>query len=71
MAKVSRRELIKATGAIGATILPAALATDTASAQLHDHASQHAIKINRPPMSLAEDAHGHVHVNPGTRATLP
>jgi gluconate 2-dehydrogenase gamma chain len=39
MAKLSRRELIKATGAIGATILPTALVTDTASAQQHDHAS--------------------------------
>jgi hypothetical protein len=39
MSKLTRRELIKATGAIGATILPSALATDTASAQPHDHAS--------------------------------
>jgi gluconate 2-dehydrogenase gamma chain len=39
MTDVSRRALIKATGAIGATMLPTALAIDAASAQEHDHAS--------------------------------
>src|SRR5258705_2489436 len=39
MADVSRRTLIKATGAIGATMLPTALAIDAGSAQEHDHAS--------------------------------
>src|ERR1700722_8137660 len=39
MTDVSRRVLIKATGAIGATMLPTALAIDPGSAQEHDHAS--------------------------------
>src|SRR4051794_1784809 len=39
MAEVSRRALIKATGAIGATMLPTALAIDAGVAQEHDHAS--------------------------------
>src|ERR1700722_18535162 len=39
MTDVSRRALIKATGAIGATMLPTALAIDGGSAQEHDHAS--------------------------------
>ena len=42
MTDVSRRALIKATGAIGAigaTMLPTALAIDAGSAQEHDHAS--------------------------------
>jgi gluconate 2-dehydrogenase gamma chain len=39
MADVSRRALIKASGAIGATMLPTALAIDAGSAQEHDHAS--------------------------------
>ena len=38
MTDVSRRTLIKATGAIGATMLPTALAIDAALAQEHDHA---------------------------------
>src|ERR1700719_4022641 len=39
MTDVSRRVLIKATGAIGATMLPTALAIDAGSAQEHDHVS--------------------------------
>jgi hypothetical protein len=39
MTDVSRRALIKATGAIGATTLPTALAIDPGSAQEHGHAS--------------------------------
>jgi gluconate 2-dehydrogenase gamma chain len=42
-----------------------------AYASYHDLVDRHGIKIDRPPMSLAEDAHGHVHVSPGIRATLP
>jgi gluconate 2-dehydrogenase gamma chain len=42
-----------------------------AYASYYDLVDQHGIKIDRPPMSLAEDAHGHVHVDPGIRATLP
>jgi gluconate 2-dehydrogenase gamma chain len=42
-----------------------------AYASYYELVEQHGIKIDRPPMSLAEDAHGHVHVDPGTHATLP
>jgi len=41
MTDISRRAIIKATGAVGATILPIATATDHAAAQAQD---QH----NRP-----------------------
>jgi gluconate 2-dehydrogenase gamma chain len=42
-----------------------------AYASYYNLVDQHGIRIDHPPMSLAEDAHGHVHVNPGIRATLP
>jgi gluconate 2-dehydrogenase gamma chain len=42
-----------------------------AYASYYDLVDQHGIKIDRPPMSLAEDAHGHVHVNPGIPARSP
>jgi gluconate 2-dehydrogenase gamma chain len=42
-----------------------------AYASYYDLVDRHGIKIDRPPMSLAEDAHGHVHVDPGIHATLP
>jgi gluconate 2-dehydrogenase gamma chain len=42
-----------------------------AYASYYDVVDQHGIKIDRPPMSLAEDAHGHVRVDPGIPAHLP
>jgi gluconate 2-dehydrogenase gamma chain len=42
-----------------------------AYASYYDLVDQHGIKIDRPPMSLAEDAHGHTHMNPGIPAYLP
>jgi gluconate 2-dehydrogenase gamma chain len=42
-----------------------------AYASYYDLVDQHGIKINRPPMSLAEDAHGHMHADPGIPAYLP
>jgi gluconate 2-dehydrogenase gamma chain len=42
-----------------------------AYASYYDLVHQHGIKIDRPPMSLAEDAHGHVHTDPGIHARLP
>jgi len=42
-----------------------------AYASYYDVVDQHGIKIDRPPMSLAEGAHGHVHVDPGIPAHLP
>jgi gluconate 2-dehydrogenase gamma chain len=42
-----------------------------AYASYYDLVDQHGIRIGHPPMSLAEDSHGHVHVNPRIRATLP
>jgi gluconate 2-dehydrogenase gamma chain len=32
---------------------------------------QHGIKMDRAPMSLGEDAHHHVHLNPGIPARSP
>jgi gluconate 2-dehydrogenase gamma chain len=32
---------------------------------------QHGIKIDRPPMSLAQDSHGHMHIDPEIPAHLP
>jgi hypothetical protein len=29
------------------------------------------MKLERAPMSLAEDVHGHIHMNPGIPATSP
>ncbi len=42
-----------------------------AYASYYDLVDQHGIKIDRLPMSLAEDAHGHVHLDPGIQAKLP
>jgi gluconate 2-dehydrogenase gamma chain len=42
-----------------------------AYASYYDLVDKHGIKIDRPPMSLAEDAHGHLHANPGIPAYLP
>jgi gluconate 2-dehydrogenase gamma chain len=42
-----------------------------AYASYYDLVDQHGIKLDRAPMSLAEDAHGHVHVNPGIPAHSP
>ena len=42
-----------------------------AYASYYDLVDQHGIKIDRLPMSLAEDAHGHVHTNPGIPASSP
>src|SRR5882672_2921055 len=47
MADLSRRTLVKVTGAIGATMLPTALAIGAGSAQGHDHASP--APSNPPP----------------------
>jgi gluconate 2-dehydrogenase gamma chain len=32
---------------------------------------KHGIKLDRPPMSLAEDSHGHMHMDPEIPAHLP
>jgi gluconate 2-dehydrogenase gamma chain len=42
-----------------------------AFASYYDLVDQHGIKINRPPMSLAEGPHGHVHVDPNIPASNP
>jgi gluconate 2-dehydrogenase gamma chain len=42
-----------------------------AYASYYDLVDQHGIKIDRPPTSLGEDAHGHVHMNPGIPARSP
>jgi gluconate 2-dehydrogenase gamma chain len=42
-----------------------------AYASYYDLVDQHGIKIDRPPMSLAEDVHGHIHMNPGIPARSP
>ena len=42
-----------------------------AYASYYDLVDQHGIKIDRWPMSLAEDVHGHVHMNPGIPARSP
>ena len=42
-----------------------------AYASYYDLVDQHGIKIDRAPMSLAEDVHGHVHMNAGIPAHLP
>jgi len=39
-----------------------------AYASYYDLIDQHGIKIDRRPMSLAEDVHGHVHIDPGPSA---
>jgi gluconate 2-dehydrogenase gamma chain len=42
-----------------------------AYASYYDLIDQHGIKLDRAPMSLAEDAHGQVHLNPGIPARSP
>lgn len=42
-----------------------------AYASYYDLVDQHGITIDRPPMSLAEDAYGHIHMNPGIPAKSP
>jgi gluconate 2-dehydrogenase gamma chain len=42
-----------------------------AYASYYDLVDQHGMKLDRTPMSLAEDAHGHIHVDPGIHARLP
>ena len=42
-----------------------------AYASYYELVDQHGIKVNRPPTSLAEDAHGHVTMNPGIPAKSP
>jgi gluconate 2-dehydrogenase gamma chain len=42
-----------------------------AYASYHALVGQHGITIDRTPMSLAEDAHGHIHSNPGIPAYSP
>jgi gluconate 2-dehydrogenase gamma chain len=42
-----------------------------AYASYYDLVDRHGIEIDRPPMSLAQDAHGHIHTDPGIPAYLP
>jgi gluconate 2-dehydrogenase gamma chain len=42
-----------------------------AYASYYELVEQHGIKIDRAPMSLAEDAYGHIHMDPGIHARLP
>jgi gluconate 2-dehydrogenase gamma chain len=42
-----------------------------AYASYYDLVDKHGIKIDRAPTSLAEDVHGHVHMNPGIPAKSP
>ena len=42
-----------------------------AYASYFDLVDQHGIKLDRAPMSLAEDAHAHVHVDPAIPAYSP
>jgi gluconate 2-dehydrogenase gamma chain len=42
-----------------------------AYASYYDLVDQHGIKVERAPTSLAEDVHGHVHVDPAIPARLP
>jgi gluconate 2-dehydrogenase gamma chain len=42
-----------------------------AYASYYDLVDKHGINLDRPPMSLAEDAHGHVHMDPGIHARMP
>jgi gluconate 2-dehydrogenase gamma chain len=42
-----------------------------AYASYYDLVDQHGIKLDRAPLSLAEDAHGHIHMDPGIHARLP
>jgi gluconate 2-dehydrogenase gamma chain len=42
-----------------------------AYASYYDLVDKHGIKLDREPMSLAEDAHGHIHMDPGIPARSP
>ena len=42
-----------------------------AYASYYDLVDQYGITIDRPPMSLAEDAYGHIHMHPNIPARLP
>jgi gluconate 2-dehydrogenase gamma chain len=42
-----------------------------AYASYYDLVDQHGIKIDRAPMSLAQDVHGHMHMDPGIPARSP
>jgi gluconate 2-dehydrogenase gamma chain len=42
-----------------------------AYASYYDLVDQYGIKLDRAPMSLAEDAHGHIHMDPGIPASSP
>jgi gluconate 2-dehydrogenase gamma chain len=42
-----------------------------AYASYYDLVDQHGITVNRPPTSLAEDVHGHVHVDASIPARVP
>jgi gluconate 2-dehydrogenase gamma chain len=42
-----------------------------AYASYYDLVDQHGIKLDRPPMSLAQDVHGHMHMDPGIPARSP
>ncbi len=42
-----------------------------AAASYSEVVDKHGIRLNRPPVSLAQDGLGHVHVNPNIPATIP
>jgi gluconate 2-dehydrogenase gamma chain len=42
-----------------------------AYASYYELVDQHGIKIDRAPMSIGDDVHGHVHMDPGIPATSP
>jgi gluconate 2-dehydrogenase gamma chain len=42
-----------------------------AYASYYDLVDRHGIKLERAPTSLAQDAHGHIHMDPGIPATSP
>jgi gluconate 2-dehydrogenase gamma chain len=42
-----------------------------AYASYFDLVDKHGLKLERAPVSLAQDAHGHVHANPGIPASSP
>jgi gluconate 2-dehydrogenase gamma chain len=42
-----------------------------AYASYYDLVDKHGVKIDRAPVSLAEDVHGHMHMNPGIPASSP
>jgi gluconate 2-dehydrogenase gamma chain len=51
--------------------LVASPATAGAYALYYDLVDQHGITIDRAPVSLAEDVHGHVHMDAAIPAHLP